>query len=188
MTRWWTREFDPSGHIFLVGVQLVPLWAARAAAAQSAVGTRRTQVKAASGAADADVLRYATYAEPLLWWVSAGTAAFYHSAADVAAAWVLVAGLAAAVVVCAPAAARSRSNDAAPQADSPVEAPSNAVDSPSSSARVVALAALVIWTIETFILCSASGVLRRAPWMAAMHALYDALVALAALRLSATIS
>lgn len=189
MTRLFMSEFDPSGHIFLIGVQLVPLWAARAAAplAQSAGGTKKNH------SIDVDVLRYATYAEPLLWWVSAGTAVFYHSALDVVAAWALVAALAAVVVACAPAAMQQEpaviwtsSNKVTPQVVTLVEAPSNSVS--SSSARVIALAALVIWMIESGILCGVSGILRRAPWIAAMHALHDVCVALAALRLSSTIS
>ena len=73
------NTFDPSGHIFVIGLQLVPLWSAHIAA--SATSTAHN---------------FAATIEPVLWFVSAGTAAFHHSALEVFAAFVCVA-LAAAV-------------------------------------------------------------------------------------------
>jgi hypothetical protein len=85
--------FDPSGHVFVIGVQLVPLWVARGAGA------------AGGGARVPLALRAAGAIEPVLWLVSASTSAFHHSAAEVFAAWALVAAL----VAGAHAAARAHS-------------------------------------------------------------------------------
>jgi len=73
--------FDPSGHVFVIGVQLVPLWVARGASA------------AGGGARAPLALRAAGAIEPVLWLVSASTSAFHHSATEVFAAWALVAAL-----------------------------------------------------------------------------------------------
>ena len=70
---------DPSGHIFLFGVQLVPLWVAqREGGGGGASGCARLALAAA---------------EALLCASSVVTAAFHHAPAEVLAAWACVAAL-----------------------------------------------------------------------------------------------
>lgn len=80
---WWGSEsFDPSGHILLTSIQLIPLWAAQSAKILSSSST--------TAASSLSTLRVTTYCfEPLLWWVSIGTASFYHPARDVVATWIV---------------------------------------------------------------------------------------------------
>lgn len=95
--------WDPSGHVFIFGVQLVPLWAAGDAFATWAPRAR-------SGAAPL----VARALSAVLVYSSATTAAFHHSATEVAFSWALVAALAAAtgavstVAAAAPGAASAR--------------------------------------------------------------------------------
>lgn len=90
--------FDPSGHILLFGVQLVPLWAAAEVLSHAsmqplavAVGSR------AAGRRWKSVARLASWCllgvEIILIALTVATAAWFHHASEVAAAWVLIAGL-----------------------------------------------------------------------------------------------
>ena len=85
---------DPSGHIFLFGAQLLPLWEAQRTMARGAASSKGA---AGAGSAAAAALP-SSLLPPLLLLLegallifSAATAAFYHSPADVAAAWACVA-------------------------------------------------------------------------------------------------
>lgn len=87
---------DPSGHIFLFGVQLVPMWVAQRESGAGG-GSRR----------DCGVAALALRgAEGVLLFSSFTTAAYHHSAMEVFAAWACVAALQLAVEVSGPAPSR----------------------------------------------------------------------------------
>jgi hypothetical protein len=73
-------HFDPSGHVLLYGMHLLPAWA-HLAEAGSAAALRPVPL----------LLRRAWV--PLLLYLSAFTAAFFHAPGEVAAAWALVLGV-----------------------------------------------------------------------------------------------
>lgn len=79
--------WDPSGHVFLVGVSLVPLWVLATA---SSGHTKASGASVASTAAAAA----SRLAEPALWWLSAGAATVFHTPSEVALSWAAAAALA----------------------------------------------------------------------------------------------
>lgn len=91
--------FDPSGHILLFGVQLVPLWAAAEVAvhapapALAAAAGGRAQGRWWCATARAAAVGLGA-AEVALFGLSVSTAAWFHSGWEVAASWAVVAALA----------------------------------------------------------------------------------------------
>jgi hypothetical protein len=110
------NTFDPSGHIFVVGLQLVPLWSSARASASATTSAAR---------------HFAATVEPVLWFISGGTAAFHHSAPEVFAAFACVALAAAAERVL-----------------------------PHASARVSVAAALAVWLAATLCLLPRAAEMR----------------------------
>jgi len=107
--------FDPSGHTFVFGLQLVPLWcltevlnaAARPPSLQSSAGgspvaDSRDALSPAAilpahrphGRADRYLLAIFLLVEVGLWALTATTASFFHSTSEIFASWAVIAGLA----------------------------------------------------------------------------------------------
>lgn len=198
LTRILWGPFDPSGHILLTGVQLIPLWAANDAA-RSSSSSPTPPLSAA--------LRVALFLEPLLWWMSFGTAAFYHSASDVAVTWLVAAVLVLIIKVFITTSTTAEGDGSlgkfrvtTTKAGSPPEA--------AEIARLDAIPrrcvqfALLLWTIEStvFLYCVAASVLPGAVVggggaaggfnlrLSIANCVYDGCVALAALCLSLSMS
>ena len=86
--------WDPSGHVFLVGVTLMPSWVLAVETTHGdAASLRGAGAAAAVTAAAATAARLT---EPLLWWLSAGAATVFHTPSEVALPWAAAAALAAA--------------------------------------------------------------------------------------------
>jgi hypothetical protein len=85
---------DPSGHTLVIGVQLVPGWALAQLLAEQAAAQRGSGGGGGAPTVAPLSARAAAALEPALWLVSAGTAAFFHTPAEIALAWVAVAALA----------------------------------------------------------------------------------------------
>lgn len=112
--------WDPSGHVFIAGLQLVPLWGARAGAREGGAGgggKGRVSLRGRIGAAIAAAVLLVLEAAAL--WVSATTAAFYHTPSEVLAAWAAVGGAAA----LAAASSSSRGETSAPNSSSGLSRP-----------------------------------------------------------------
>jgi hypothetical protein len=82
-TKAWAVEppFDPSGHVFLYGTQLVPLWFVHISPSED--GALAALPHARLG------LLIARCLEPVLFYWSAATGSFYHTFLEIAAAWAL---------------------------------------------------------------------------------------------------
>jgi hypothetical protein len=130
---------DPSGHVLLYGLQLVPIWAAAASAHAGVPTAEAGPARQVGGPAPSPLLLAALCLEPLLFYLTAATGAFFHGALETLPAWLVTLVLAVATerTLAAAAARRELATGAAAQLPPAAAAERLASGAPASGAAAL---------------------------------------------------